>query len=176
MGVPLTMTTLSFSLQTKQKNGIWKTPSLPLWMVHLGTNKSKRLKGLVSNDSWGLICQLSLSSSEERTQETLRALWTVSPGNHLQRRTQTHGVPPGVTGWHYGLSTEGTCTSGPPYSWCMVEQGTWYAPANLQMPPKEADSHLNFGGDEVKRLSQLLKEILRSQNPNSQLYLIPKMM
>lgn len=113
MGVPLTMTTLSFSLQTKQKNGIGKTPSLPLWMVHLGTNKSKRLKALVSNDSWGLICQLGLSSSEERTQETLRALWTVSPGNHLQRRTQTHGVPPGVTGRHYGLGREGT--SGPPY-------------------------------------------------------------
>ena len=49
----------------------------------------------------------------------------------------------------------------------MVEHGTWYAPANLQMPPKEADSHLCFGGDEVKRLPQLLKEILRSQNPNT---------
>lgn len=45
------------------------------------------------NDSWGLIHQLGLSSSEEGTQEPLSPLWTVSPGNHLGRRTQTHGGP-----------------------------------------------------------------------------------
>ena len=49
----------------------------------------------------------------------------------------------------------------------LLTHGTRCASASLQLSPKEADIHLCFRGDEIKNSPQILKEILRSQNPNS---------
>lgn len=86
MGVPLTMTTLSFSLQRKKSKRKRNVKNSHVFTVnHLLRNKYRHhidlkclLKGSMCDNSQGLISQFSLRSSEEETQEAPSPLFDTS--------------------------------------------------------------------------------------------------
>ena len=99
MEVPLTMTTLSFSLQTENNHGAWATPIYSPWIFYAGTEAANwpqvLIKGLSAWRLPRLNCCLSLGS-DEGPQESPSPLLTVywKPAGE---KDPNHRVSPGAT-------------------------------------------------------------------------------